>query len=117
MGNRSRLVYSGDTITGLGQSIAIADILPFNATLIQVSVYWAGAPTTPSPISIYRSTSTPQFPVLNFLLKEFDPTVFPDAEIVCVESFEFRRNDTVIAAYANLDDIDSAVELIFKESD
>jgi len=117
MGNRSRLVYVGDVVAGLGQSITISEILPFNATLIQISVFWSGAPITPSPISIFRVISTPQFPVQSFLIKEIDPTIAPQAWIICNDTFEFRRNDLVILQFANLDDINAVIEVIFKEAD
>lgn len=112
MGNRSRLFLADNAEAGQGESIAISKVLPYNATLLQATFVLSANATTAGDIDVMRTIASLSRDVT---VRSIDP-VSGDLELICPHSTQFQRGDTVACAYANPNDIDVSVELVFEEA-
>jgi hypothetical protein len=115
MGNRSRLFYHARCEIGQTQTIALLETLPFNATLLQFSISLGAVPVTAAQFTITKISRVG--PWLNIVI--FDENLFvggiTNTLVPC--DIEFLFNDQIQAAFANPDDQDVGLELIFREGD
>lgn len=112
-GNRSRLPFRA---TGEGAALSLTRTLPWNATLIQIVIgFSAPSIILGSPFIIRR---------VSFENSLHDYEVFRE-DLSIIESlrdlvvpchYEFSIHDVVNATYANPDNVDVGLELIFEEA-
>lgn len=114
MGNRSRLVYRAKCDVGQSETIDLTETLPFNATLLQISIKLASAVTS----AIFRiwkdSVAGAQWDVDIF---EEDPSIGGITDYVVTCDTEFLLNDKVRATFSNPQNVNVGLELIFREGD
>lgn len=110
-GNRSRLVYRA--IGGEQDDINLVGQPPWNATLLQISIHYDSPVTTPGIFQIKRQSGVNT--LFDFVLYSDDPSIDGKYYDVKICQYEFLRGDSVVAEYANPDNIDVGIEIIFRE--
>ena len=114
---RSRLFLLDYTVAGQTQTISISQQLPYNCELIQWLITFGAVPTTPGNFVIERHTTIPGvLGTQDINLITLDPVVEGLTQRICNPELQFKRGDVVSADWPNADDIDSFVELVFREA-
>lgn len=113
--SRSRRFIWAKCTAGQAETIAISESMTYHATLLQIIGHFPGGPT-PTDIFEVRKDSN-QDPLLNCVIRRYDPGTEGVTDIICNEHFEFRYGDRVVVTFPNTLDGDVGVELVFKEGD
>ena len=112
--NRSRIVYRA--IQNDATSPAIFETLPFNATLLQISIRIQGAIATSEIIEILKRSGVDA--AYNTIVRTYDPSITDAEFLLCPEeNVEFPKGDSILVNFANTDLLTVGYELIFKEGD
>jgi len=115
MATRSRLVFRALCEAGQQETINLLEVLPYNATLLQIGIKLGAAPALAGVFTITKvSAIQPAYDVEIFAE---DPMIGSITDYCVLCDTEFLFNDSVQATYANADDLDVGLELIFKEGE
>ncbi len=113
MGSRARLPLR--SLTSGGAAIILEEILPFNATLLQLSAHFSVAPLLAGDFIAEKvSKESADYDVV---FGRIDPSQFSIVDLICDDKVEFLKDDTVRITYTNPNNVTIGLELIFKEAD
>lgn len=113
MGSRARLPMR--SLTSGGAPIILERILPFNATLLQLTAHFDAAPVLAGDFIAEKvSNVSTDYDVV---FGRIDPSDFSTEDLICDDKVEFLKDDTVRITYVNLNNVTIGLELIFKEAD
>lgn len=116
---RARLYFAAEAEEGQAQSINLIRTLPYNAELLQWSIYFKAVPpiaTAPEDLVIQRITPT-DFGVASITLFEDSPAELEMKTHLCTGLWQFKQGDTIGAIYPNAGDTDVWIEFVFREAE
>ena len=112
--NRTRLQIWDDAESTKLETIAINEVLPYHAILVQFSSNVQGVPTPGEVLEVSKISGTN--PLLDVLIRRITPSV--DGQyVVCNEPWQFLKGDSLFVTFANTADKNCGFEAIFKEGD
>jgi hypothetical protein len=112
MAGRARLYFSQSAAAGQAQTINLQEVLPYNATLLQITVSIAAVPVTDEPVYVRRIAAFGPVPI-----RTTNPFEDGWSDMLCLGAWEFRKDDRIAVIYNNTDDQDVHVEVVFREAD
>jgi hypothetical protein len=105
MSGRSRIYIRGRSDQQSLRAIQAIDeqfVSPFNCTLLQFSILFTQAPTTPQFFEVGKLSALGIG--WEILFRNWDPTEIPGGlQMTCNEHFEIARNETLFLRYPNTD--------------
>lgn len=112
---RARLIYRQEILVGSGNPLALDEILPFNATLLQWHFRLSTLPLTDEAFTVVKFS--PVSGNYNIGLASVNP--FEDQIFEFIEAchWQFLVGDHLLVNYANTDDITVTFEGIFGGAD
>lgn len=112
---RNRIPYRAYTTAGQGQIIAVDQVLPFNATLLQVLIVYSGLPAVGDVVGFGKNSAVDIrlnfFPIRTFLVGANGWE-----RVICNEHFEFFKGDSLVATAGNGNNLSIGFEAIFGEA-
>lgn len=114
MTTRNRWFFWQETVAAQAQTISINELLYVNCELVQWTFHSGAVPTSPGAITIIKDSV--ESSRLDTTIIDIDIDQLAVSDYICSEIWHFKRNDRVIVAYPNPDDLDVGMELIFREA-
>lgn len=113
MGSRARLPMR--TLTSGGAAIILEKVLPFNATLLQLTAHFDAVPVLAGDFIAEKISNVAAD--YDVVFGRLDPSQFSMEDLICDDKVEFLKDDTVRITYTNPNNVTIGLELIFKEAD
>jgi hypothetical protein len=116
MAARSRKVYR---LNAVGVALSLTEVLPFNATLLQLTAKFDSSPTeTEDLVAIKVSGVNAAYDIVFGTLDIASIGSPPDPlNLFCDDRVEFLKGDSIQITYPNTDTVNIGLEVIFKEAD
>lgn len=95
--------------------LALDEVLPFNATLLQITAKFAPAPTISEDFVANKISNVGSD--YDIVFGRLDPASLAVTDLICDDKVEFLRGDSLRIDYANTDATTIGLEAIFKEAD
>lgn len=107
---RSRIVYRTKTSAVLNAN----HTPPWYSTLLQFAITYASAPTTAARFTIFKQSINPSGSSIP--IYSDDPSIDGKTSDLLLCDIEFAKGDNVQIDYANPNNVQVAIELIFREA-